>query len=106
MGGGSFAFAATRNNDTGLNRGRMHHVHDRMNDRTRALDLVAYADGSADVEMQRAVEVHISGCPTCAAAVDELRVVTLLLEIAGADHEPTEPPGPAGSGPARHVAGS
>ena len=46
---------------------------------------MAYADGTADVDVQRRVERHLARCRICTTAVDELRVTTLLMEIAGLD---------------------
>ena len=46
------------------------------------VDLVGYADGTAARDDQVAVEDHLERCPECSAAVDDLRVTLLLLDIA------------------------
>ena len=49
------------------------------------VDLVAYADGTAPVDVQREVEGHLRGCLPCSDAVAELRSLLLLVELAQLD---------------------
>lgn len=45
-------------------------------------DLVAYADGTATLDVQRDVEEHLDGCAPCTQAVAELRSLLLLMDLA------------------------
>jgi anti-sigma factor RsiW len=61
-----------------------------MNCKQAKLLLVARADGTLDAGQERAVDVHVAGCDSCARELALLRRETALLR-----GDPT-PPAPAG----------
>lgn len=58
-------------------------------------DLVEYAQGTASVADQHAVERHLDDCGHCRRVVDDLRVTLILLEMARPDIEDKSGHGPA-----------
>ena len=51
-----------------------------MNDIHVEDELIAYLDGELDAKERARVEAHLARCPACAAALEELRVLSRDLD--------------------------